>query len=417
MGERGARNEPATPDDIEAMARIVREGIEAGAPRRLDVAHDRPPRHRRRAGARARSPPRTSCSASAARSPTPAPACSSSRPPGVLGEDLAAPEREMDWMRRLAARDGPAGDVRAARSTTSIPTSGSKMLDLAAEALRRGRADPPAGRGPPARAAARAPDVPPAARPAELRAARRAAARRAGRGDARPRRCAARSCSRSAPTQDDRMAFIGLGLDRIFLLGEPPDYEPAPDAEHRRARASVTVATRRTSSTTCCSRTTAASCCCARCSATATSPRTRSARCCCTRRARSGSATAARTSARSATRASRPTCSRTGCATAPAASACPLELVVRKMTSDTASLYGLGRPRRARAGQAGRRQRHRPRRARAAPARDGLRPARRRAAPDADAPTATTPRSSRGEVVMRDGVDTGARPGRLVRGR
>ena len=32
MGERGAKNEPATPADIEAMARIVREGIEAGAP-------------------------------------------------------------------------------------------------------------------------------------------------------------------------------------------------------------------------------------------------------------------------------------------------------------------------------------------------------------------------------------------------
>jgi N-acyl-D-aspartate/D-glutamate deacylase len=29
---------------------------------------------------------------------------------------------------------------------------------------------------------------------------------------------------------DDRMAFIGLGLDRMFPLGDPPDYEPAPDA-------------------------------------------------------------------------------------------------------------------------------------------------------------------------------------------
>jgi N-acyl-D-aspartate/D-glutamate deacylase len=31
MGERGAKNEAATPEDVEAMAKIVREGIEAGA--------------------------------------------------------------------------------------------------------------------------------------------------------------------------------------------------------------------------------------------------------------------------------------------------------------------------------------------------------------------------------------------------
>ena len=31
MGERGAKNEPATPEDIAAMAEIVRQGIQAGA--------------------------------------------------------------------------------------------------------------------------------------------------------------------------------------------------------------------------------------------------------------------------------------------------------------------------------------------------------------------------------------------------
>src|SRR3954453_20933966 len=31
MGERGAKNQPATPEDIEAMARVVREGVGAGA--------------------------------------------------------------------------------------------------------------------------------------------------------------------------------------------------------------------------------------------------------------------------------------------------------------------------------------------------------------------------------------------------
>ena len=64
------------------------------------------------------SPPRTSCSASAGCSASSAPACSSWRPAGALGEDLAAPEREMDWMRRLADGHRPArSPSRSARTT------------------------------------------------------------------------------------------------------------------------------------------------------------------------------------------------------------------------------------------------------------------------------------------------------------
>ena len=52
MGERGAKNEPATPEDIEAMARIVQRGHRGGRARLLDEPHDRAHGDRRRTGAR-----------------------------------------------------------------------------------------------------------------------------------------------------------------------------------------------------------------------------------------------------------------------------------------------------------------------------------------------------------------------------
>ena len=130
-------------------------------------------------------------------------------------------------MRRLAARDRPSGDVRdgPARPRARPVEEDARPR---ARGVRRRRADPPAGRGPPARPAARAADVPPAPRPPELRRDRRAAARREGRGACATPRCGGRS-SPEAPVADPRMSFIGLGLDRIFRLGEPPDYEPRPE--------------------------------------------------------------------------------------------------------------------------------------------------------------------------------------------
>lgn len=125
MGDRGAKNEPASPGDIEAMARIVAEGIAAGA---LGFSTSRTLAHRAIDG-----------------EPVPGTFAAEDElfgiargmgggvfelaPAGALGEDLAAPEREVEWMRRLAAE--------TARPVTFVltqnnadPTAWRRLLEL-----------------------------------------------------------------------------------------------------------------------------------------------------------------------------------------------------------------------------------------------------------------------------------------------
>ena len=101
MGERGARNEAATPEDIDAMARLVREGIEAGA---LGFSTSRTLGHRAMDGEPV---PGTFAAedelfglgramAAGGR------AVFELAPEGVGGEDILAPKRELAWMQRLA---------------------------------------------------------------------------------------------------------------------------------------------------------------------------------------------------------------------------------------------------------------------------------------------------------------------------
>jgi N-acyl-D-aspartate/D-glutamate deacylase len=136
MGERGAKNEPATPDDIEKMAQIVREGIEAGA---LGFSTSRTIAHMAIDG-----------------EPVPGTFAAEDElfgigrvlgtlgtgvfelaPAGALGEDLAAPEREMAWMRKLA------GAIKrpvtfALTQNDHDPESWRLMLDLCAQAAADG---------------------------------------------------------------------------------------------------------------------------------------------------------------------------------------------------------------------------------------------------------------------------------------
>ena len=105
MGERGARNEPATLEDIEAMKELVKEAITAGA---LGFSTSRTIAHLAIDG-----------------EPVPGTYAAEDElfgigsalgeldrgifelaPAGVAGEDIISPKKEMDWMRRLSATIG-----------------------------------------------------------------------------------------------------------------------------------------------------------------------------------------------------------------------------------------------------------------------------------------------------------------------
>src|SRR5690242_2953343 len=136
MGERGAKNEAATADDIAAMAEIVREGIEAGA---LGFSTSRTIAHMAIDG-----------------EPVPGTFAAEDElfgigkvlgelgrgvfelaPAGALGEDLAAPDKEMAWMRKLSAAIGRPVTF-ALTQNDHDPDAWRRMLDLAAEAIDEG---------------------------------------------------------------------------------------------------------------------------------------------------------------------------------------------------------------------------------------------------------------------------------------
>ena len=224
MGERGSRNEPATSDDAAGMAAIVREGIEAGA---LGVSTSRTIAHRAIDGEPV---PGTFAAEDELFAMGRALADAGAgvfelAPAGVLGEDLDGADREMDWMLRLAAEiDRPV--TFAMIQHDQDPDQWKRMLDLALEVYDRGVPIRPQVAGRPLglllglqtfhplrdRPSYQAID----GLPLDEKVARlRDPAVRA-------------AILAESPQPDDVMAFIGLGLDRVFPIGDPPDYEPAP---------------------------------------------------------------------------------------------------------------------------------------------------------------------------------------------
>lgn len=231
MGERGAKNEAADPDDIEQMATIVRQAIEAGA---LGVSTSRTIAHTAMDG-----------------EPVPGTYAAEDElfamgralrdggggvfelaPAGAAGLDLVAPMKEVEWMSRLSAETGQPVTF-AMLQVPGAPDLWKEQMQASLEARENGAqlypqvAGRPFGvlvgwqtchpfmRKPSYQAIA---ELPIDQRIIELR-----------KPDIRAAILA------EDDVEGSGLLIEGLGgltagmLDQVFVLGDPPDYEPTPD--------------------------------------------------------------------------------------------------------------------------------------------------------------------------------------------
>ncbi len=234
MGERGARNEEATPDDIAAMARIVQEAVEAGA---LGFSTSRTEAHRAIDG----EPVPGTYAAEAELFGLGRAMAAGGRavfevsPQGTAGESPAeATMREMDWMTQLGA------EIERPVTFTMIQTGGApdlwrRQLERAGKALENGVelyaqfAARPFGMlfgFPGYHAFTHRPTY--RRLKAEL-GHEELAARLADPGVRETILSEADLPPQPVPLFDGLYALIQHSADRIFAIGDPPDYEPTPD--------------------------------------------------------------------------------------------------------------------------------------------------------------------------------------------
>ncbi len=231
MGERGARNEPATPEDIARQAQVVKEAIEAGA---LGFSMSRTIVHRAVDGEVV---PGTHGAEDeifgiARVLGELGEGIVELAPAGIQGEDMSKPDLEMDWMRRLSAEIGRPVSFALVQHDVA-PKDWKRLLDLCDEAGERDGAilRPQVSARPntllighqsfhpfsfrPTYMALK--DLPLEERVVELR-----------KPEVRARILGEESYY-AIPQMKVVTQMIENGIDKIFRLGDPPNYEPPPE--------------------------------------------------------------------------------------------------------------------------------------------------------------------------------------------
>jgi N-acyl-D-amino-acid deacylase len=231
MGERGAKNEPATPDDIVKQAAIVKEAIQAGA---LGFSMSRTIVHRAVDGEVV---PGTHGAEDeifgiARTLGELGEGIVELAPAGIQGEDMSAPDKEIDWMRRLSAEiQRPVSFALVQHD--GAPKDWKRLLDLCDEAGEKDGAilRPQVSARPNTLLIGHQSFHPFSFRPTymamtdlpleeKVEQLRKPEVRAQILGE---------ESYYAVPQMKVVVQMIENGIDKIFRLGDPPNYEPGPE--------------------------------------------------------------------------------------------------------------------------------------------------------------------------------------------
>ena len=226
MGQRGANNEAATSEEIETIAGLVQEAVEAGA---LGFSTSRTLVHRALDG---QPVPGTFAAEDELMAIGGALQKAGSgvfelAPAGVMGEDMAAPRKEVDWMRRLSAHTGRPVSF-ALVQIDQEPELWREILDLCEEAVAEGaQLKPQVGSRPTMLLIGLQTFSPFSFRPTFSEMAEWPLEKRVA--ELKKPEVKAKILAEESVDEDPLLAFVFQGMDKIFVLGESPDYEPGPE--------------------------------------------------------------------------------------------------------------------------------------------------------------------------------------------